>query len=495
MFRFRNVVVLVARQNGKSMLGQVLSLYALYVLGVRLVLGTAQDLDTAEEVWEGALELIEETPALAARALKPVKVNGKKAIRLKTGERYKVKAANRRAGRGLSGDLILLDELREHQTWDAWSAISKTTNARPNALIWCMSNAGDVTSVVLRHLRKIAHRALGDPDGIVAAEDPSRLLPSADELDGMDAVELNEDDEFDPDELNLDDDFDTDDLEVEEDTLFLAEWSMPLEAFKTAGEWPPKPTMGDLQALAQANPSLGYGLVTMRALLSSLSTDPEWEFRTEVGCQWSEGTLEGIFPPGTWEAGIDEASTVAEGVPLGLCLDTSADRSMTYATVAGRRDDGAVHVEVVKRGAGQDWVEEWLNTPAGPDRPPRREEFTAGITGQKNGATVSPLLQRLRVAGFEVVDWSGGDLAGAHGEFHDAVRDGRVKHRPQPALDLAAATASTRNLGGDGWVIDRSRSPVDPATLVGAIGAHWLITRPTQAPAVSEYETGRLEVV
>ena len=139
IFRFRKIVVLVARQNGKSTLSQVLSLFFLYVLGTDLVLGTAQDLDTAEEVWDGALDIIDETPELAALADKPIRVNGKKTIRLLTGERYKVKAANRKAGRGLSGDLILLDELREHQSWDAWGAITKTTMARPAAMIWALS--------------------------------------------------------------------------------------------------------------------------------------------------------------------------------------------------------------------------------------------------------------------------------------------------------------------------------------------------------------------
>jgi phage terminase large subunit-like protein len=47
--RFRTVLVLVARQNGKSTLLQVLSLYMLFVAQVTLVLGTAQDLDTAED--------------------------------------------------------------------------------------------------------------------------------------------------------------------------------------------------------------------------------------------------------------------------------------------------------------------------------------------------------------------------------------------------------------------------------------------------------------
>src|SRR5690606_33234488 len=191
LFRFRKIVVLVARQNGKSTLSQVLSLFFLYILGTDLVLGTAQDLDTAEEVWDGALDIIEETPELATLADKPIRVNGKKTIRLHSGERYKVKAANRKAGRGLSGDLILLDELREHQTWDAWGAITKTTMARPAAMIWALSNAGDVTSIVLRYLRKQAHAALGDPDGINADDDPASLLP--DEADVQALADLTTD--------------------------------------------------------------------------------------------------------------------------------------------------------------------------------------------------------------------------------------------------------------------------------------------------------------
>jgi phage terminase large subunit-like protein len=172
-FRFRNVVVLVARQNGKSTLSIILSLWSCTCSARPLVIGTAQDLDVAEEIWQGAVDIVEETPELNDLKERVVKVNGKKSLELKTGERYKVKAANRRAGRGLSGDLILLDELREHQSWDAWGAITKTTMARADAQVWALSNAGDASSIVLRYLRKMAHAALGDPDGINAADDPA----------------------------------------------------------------------------------------------------------------------------------------------------------------------------------------------------------------------------------------------------------------------------------------------------------------------------------
>jgi phage terminase large subunit-like protein len=49
-----------------------------------------------------------------------------------------------------------LDEIREQRDWAAWSALSKTTMARPDGQIWAISNAGDDESVVLNHLREAA---------------------------------------------------------------------------------------------------------------------------------------------------------------------------------------------------------------------------------------------------------------------------------------------------------------------------------------------------
>lgn len=465
LFRFRKVVVLVARQNGKSTLSQVLALFFLYVLGTGLILGTAQDLDTAEEVWDGALDIIEDTPELAELADKPVKVNGKKTIRLISGERYKVKAANRRAGRGLSGDLILLDELREHQTWDAWGAITKTTMARAAAMIWALSNAGDATSVVLRYLRKMAHAALGDPDGINAEDDPEVLLPSAGDVSDM--VDLSDDAE--------DDDLEADDFEEDPDTLGIFEWSAR-----------PGRDVSDRQGWVEANPSLGYG-ISERTLAGDAKNDPEWVFRTECLCQWSDGTMDGPFPPGSWDAGRDPASSIVGDVVA--CVDVSHDRGRAHIVVAGRRADGRVHVEVVASRAGVEWVRPWLTDT---DHQHRR---TWPITGQTNGAPVSSLLPTLVEEGLNVVDWQGGDLARATGAFYDLVRgiglDGRtapgVLHLDQPLLDVAAANAVTRPLG-DGFVWDRRHSPVDIAPLVAATGATWLLTRPCEAPFVSAYE-------
>ena len=221
-YRFRTLLVLCARQNGKSTLLQVLALWRMFVDGAGLVIGSAQNLSTAEETWDGALSMAEGVPDLAAEVAHVSRVNGDKWFRLTSGERYRVTAASRRAARGLSSDLVLLDELREHRDWDAWSAVSKTTMARPSPQILGFSNAGDGGSVVLAELREKALRA--------AADRTSRLG--------------------------------------------IFEWSAP----DGCG-------LDDPAGWAAANPALGHRLPA-DAIASALQTDPEDVFRTEVLCQW-----------------------------------------------------------------------------------------------------------------------------------------------------------------------------------------------------------------
>lgn len=129
-YRFRTVVLMIARQSGKSTFLMILALWRMYADGAPLVIGTAQNLDIAEELWTAAYEPAQSIPELEELIDHVDKTNGKKALRLTSDERYKVAAASRRGGRGLSGDLVLMGELREHQSWDAWGAVTKTTMAR-----------------------------------------------------------------------------------------------------------------------------------------------------------------------------------------------------------------------------------------------------------------------------------------------------------------------------------------------------------------------------
>ena len=431
LFRFRTVLLLVARQNGKSLLLTVLSLWRMYVDRAPLILGTAQSLDIAEEQWTNAVEVAEGVPELAELIEHVDKTNGKKALRLSTGERYKVATATRRGGRGLSGDLILLDELREHHNYDSWAAVTNTTNARPRAQIIGASNAGDAASVVLRELRDVA---------IAAIED------------GSDADA--------------------------ESSMAIFEWSAP----DGCG-------ISDRAGLAAANPSLGYGTVTIAALLASARTAAkggalEWVHRTEVLCQWKPTAGTGPFPDGAYEAGLDPASSIAEGEPIGACVDVSHDRTMAHIAVAGRRLDGRVHYEVIASRAGTDWVVDYLKARAGLFRL---------VAVQANGAPASSLLDDLVAAGVPVEPWSGAELGKASGRIYDLIKDAAGTHLDQPLLNVAAATAHTKP-AGDSWLFDRAHSPMDCSPLVAVAGAVWVLDR-NKAPAFrSAYEDDDAEL-
>jgi hypothetical protein len=329
------------------------------------------------------------------------------------------------------------------------------------ALVLALSNAGDATSIVLRYLRTLAHKAVGDPDSL-----------DLDDLLNADRPTANPDDEA----LTIEED---------DDTLAIFEWSAP-----------PGCSVHDRDGWAQANPSLGY-TISERTIASAARTDPEWIFRTEVLCQWSEGTLEGPFPPGAWEASADEDSRRAPDSPVALCVDVSWDRSTTHVGLAALRPDGLPHVEVIASRAGTDWVIPWL-------RSPERvaEVLSAPIAIQAKGAPASSLRSALSEAGANVVEWGGSGLGAGTGAFYDRVRaavgegdaEAGLRHRSQPLLNLAASTASTRPMG-DAWVWDRKRSPTDCSPLIAVTGALWCLSSAMpSAPQVSAYENRRLEV-
>ncbi len=449
-------MLLVARQNGKSTLMQVLTLWRMYAEGAPLVIGTAQSLDIAEEQWLGAVELAEDIPELAEHIEHVDKTNGKKALRLTTGERYKVAAASRKGGRGLSGDLVLLDELREHQNWQAWSAVTKTTMARRMAQIWAASNAGDLASVVLRHLRSLAHRALGYPDG----EDGMVELPPVD-------------DEDDPD-----------------DSLGIFEWS--------AG---PERTVRDREGYCEANPSLGY-TVDIRSITAAASTDPEWVFRTEVLCQFVSMIGTGPFPAGAWALSLDTKEDrrergVVRDVTRPACygIDMTHDRSTVHVAIAFWDTEGRMRVELAAQRPGSDWLIPWLKSP---DRKVKPHH----IALQASGAPIGSLLQAMQDADLDPYEWGGQQLAGWHGLFFDLISSAvaeenpevKLTHGEQPLLDVAAGSAAVKNLG-DGWAIDRKASPANASPLVAAIAAVGLLTTNPAPSFESAYEHGGLLVL
>lgn len=449
-YRFKKLVILVGRQNGKTTLLTILSLWWLYVDSLRstnriapsdfLILGTAQDLDTATEAWDRTLKYCDPDPeneagipGLMARTLKPLRVNGGRAIRLKQGQKYKVKAATRKAGRGKSASRIIMDELREQTTWDSWAAVTKTMNAIHNAQLWTISNAGDAKSIVLAHQRSLCLEAVKDWKELV-------------ETGEMTVDDWSEDHDY---------------------TMGLFEWSAE-EGCELA----------DPDQIAQANPSLGY-LVAWETIMSDLKGDPEFVFRTEVLCQWVTAAVYTYIDPKDWDKVADATSRLDPESERMLGIHVSKDRTKSYIAVSGYRVDGAIHVEVIAQRAGMLWVKDAVEKIH--EKRPVDE-----IVIQAKGTPASELIEELAPLGIPIYPLGGSELGAATGRIRDKVLARTVFHRAQPVLDLAVSGATTRRLA-DQQAWDLQGSPVDIAPVVAASYALYGLTRPRAPKRVSAY--------
>lgn len=437
-FRFRTVLIMVSRQCGKTVLSEVLASFFLNVLCVDSIFGTSLSLDKAEEVWEAVINDQETIPELSAEIDRVSRTNGNKRLILTGLRQYKVGAPTRRAGRGDSNDLVMLDELREHRDWEAWSAAAASTNAKPNGLIVCFSNAGDPDSIVLRQLRSQA----------IAGIDGGEASNFGGNVDG--------------------------------NTLGLFEWSAP-EGAKT----------DDIEALAQANPALGYGYLTERALMANRTTFPESKFRSECMCQQVETLLPQPFPEGAWNAGIDTASGIAPESELYFGIDLSQNRRWTSIAVAGLRTDGAWHVEVVARQIGTEWAYKWFEQ--------RQKRGPMNLAFQGRGCPVVGLAEQIcTLPNVNRMAIEGGELSAGWGRFWDGIaasepnsaRGGtKIYHLPQPVMDSPAKTMQLRNLGGGVELPDRVKSPDDPSPIIACFVAFTAATQTERKSEKKIYES------
>lgn len=466
-YRFRRVIVLVARQNGKSLLAAVLAAWWLFVDSDRhpdrippvkfRILGTAQNLDTARDVWLTVRswcdpdvdpeEDVTVRPALQRVVRKAYDVNGKEEIVLKSGIKYLIRAASRKSGRGKSSPRVLMDELREQLDWSAWDSISQTTKAMFSPQLWGFSNAGDARSVVLNHQRSVALPLIEDWDTYVES--------------GLETVE-----QF---------------ANGRDMTLGWFEWS-------ALDDCP----LDDIDGILQANPSIGHGEITLESVLADAKGMPEASFRTEVLCQWVTALSIPFMDGEEWakqsdgpyvdEHGVlaDSGSSVAADSEMCLAVDTAGNRRKSYVGVAGWRDDGTAHVELIAQRAGMLWVVDYLK---------RVREATGcnRVAVQTRGCPASDFVEPLKVAGFEIVEVSGTVLLNAAGRFKDRVRDGLVFHRDQPPLNMAMANGTTKDLSGMP-VWDRFNSPVDVAPAVVVTNALYGLETESEKPVlVSAY--------
>lgn len=299
-YRFKTVLLWVARQNGKTFIVALLILWRMLIDGDAVVLGVAQKLATAKKSYEHAQKIIDAIPRLRQELRKTNAINGELWFELTGGQRYWVDSADN-GGRGLTFDLVFVDEILKHKTFTAWSALSKTTAARRRSQLIAASNAGDMSAVVQRFLHKQA----------------------------MDAIAADDD----------------------ETTIGLFWWSPP-----------PGMPLDNPEAWAYSNPSMNYNLPeeNLRAYWVS---DPRPVFESEVANLFVDSSVGGPFQTGKWLEGFDRFSKRKAGGDVYLCVEVSYDRSYAHIAFAAYRDDGMVHVGIMMSRPGTDWIVPWLLSP------------------------------------------------------------------------------------------------------------------------------------
>lgn len=329
--RFRHILIMVARQNGKTHLCVVLSLYWMFVDQWPMTLGTSTKLDYARISWEKAVNLMRATKSL--RALMPARggirrTNGEQEMKSILNTSYKIGAANDDGGRSLSIDRLIQDELRQHKSYAAWDAGVGAMSARPYAQNFCLSNAGDDTSVVLNERREMALKFVKwwERNGTA---DVAEMITSGQLPPGM------------PNFRNG-----------------ILEWSAEEDA-------DPR----DMRALAQANPNLGVvgwdGALRMDPQEKYLEACAAVEkggrtltgFQTEFMCI-RVPMLDPAVDAAAWKACGGDADLMA-APRVAWCLDVAPDLEHAIL-VACALDDGVAVLDVVDAWAGPAAVPDML---------------------------------------------------------------------------------------------------------------------------------------
>jgi hypothetical protein len=311
--RFRVVLVLVARQNGKTECPVILTAYWLAVDQVGMVLGTSTKLDYSRETWEKTRKLIARAPELADRLERKAngaaawyrRTNGEQELWLRRDDdqfetaRYKIAAANEEGGRSLTIDRLICDEIRQHHDYSAWNAAEPATSAVWDAQIWALSNAGDDRSVVLNDLRESALTFIETGEG-----DPR---------------------------------------------VGIFEWSAPDDADPT-----------DLRALAMANPNLGRrkdpdALLGKARRAVAKGGEQLAGFKTEDMCIRVRN-LDPAIDPVHWAACCIPGNLEQLRRSVALCVDVAPDLQHCTLCAGAPMPDGRIRLEVVAAWDGSDAI-------------------------------------------------------------------------------------------------------------------------------------------
>lgn len=233
-----------------------------------------------------------------------------------------------------------------------------------------------------------------------------------------------------------------------DDSLAYLEWSVTDDA-----------DLDDPAQWAVANPSLGIRIGADYVGRERAALPDEIFRRERLGIPDAPvvATDERIVEPDVWAALKEERSRI-DG-RMAFAVDITPDRRMAAIAVAGLRDDGFVHVEVVDHRPGTSWVGDRLIDLA--------ERWGRQPVTIDPGSPAGSLVVTVRERGIDVREVSARQVVQATGQFYDLVMSGGLRHIGQAPL-TAALDGATRRPLGESWTWNRRAQSVDICPLMAA---------------------------
>ncbi len=403
------ITLVVPRQNGKNEILIALELIATHLLRRRSVIHSAHEAVTSTKHFQrfeqladpdhGLTEVAKLMPATKNRGF--YAANGKEHITFRNGADVDFRTRSRKAGRGFSVPLVVMDEAFDLPP-KAESSLRYTIRAKRNAQLWKTSSPAHETSVVLHSDRA---RAL-DPD-------------------------------------------------PQDSRFFYAEWANDPDCDPADPEtWYRSNPSVNLTAP-------GFEL-TESDFWSEYSSarrnvDQLHEFVREV-CGVPDKPLGeggGPIPLDRWNDLVDRTK-LPEDVTVRLALDAPPDRTSATFAVAGRRADGLTYVEVRRHLPSADMgslVVEAKRLSDGHGTP------LVLPPSSPAKAWKAELLE----AGVELDELTPAEYAEACGAMQVAVADGGLRHGGQPELASAVAGLAAKATGDvETWSRRNSSANIAP---------------------------------
>lgn len=430
------VVLNEARQNGKGGWIEGRELAGVLLFGDQVVIHTAHLFKTAEEGFIRLDRWFESSYDISRRVRQVKRGNGELAFLFHSGARIMFLARNDDSGRGLSGDLTVMDEAMKLRSAPI-GALLPVMSARPNPQLVYAASAG--LGPQSEQLGALRARALAD-------------TPQPDQ--SMTYLEYS----IDP---------------------HLKECPRGSDGALTCKNHDDRE---DERSWARANPSLGRRIRPAHVAreMASLKAAPEIFDceRLGVGNYPSPDGAETwlIVAEATWRLLGDAASEIDGRVAF--AADINPEQTAGAISVAGRRADGRMHTEVVEHRQGTAWMVPWLLERVERWRPCALVIDAAGPAGKLIAQLEVAWDRVAEQAGIErplhqhVVRPTGREVAQAYGQWQEAVKEDGLRHMPHPSLDAAVAGAKERDLG-EAKALTRTASSVDISPLVATTLAAW----------------------